>query len=81
MVKILKAVALVGIIGFSKTAAAIVGGILGIVIAPAHNNQAFAQQTGNQTTTAANQTMAAANPDFDARLTGASEVPLFKLLL
>jgi hypothetical protein len=74
MVKVLKAVALVGIIAFSMTAAAIVVGILGIVIAPAHNNQAFAQQMGNQTTMAANQTMAA-NPDFDARLTGTSEVP------
>jgi CHRD domain len=68
MIKILKAVALVGIIAFSMTAAAIVGGILGIVIAPAHNNQAFAQQMGNQTTMTA-------NPDFDARLTGTSEVP------
>jgi hypothetical protein len=67
MAKILKAVALIGIIAFSMTAAAIVGGILGIVIAPAHNNQAFAQQMGNQTTMTA-------NPDFDARLTGTSEV-------
>lgn len=74
MVKVLKAVALVGIIAFSMPAAAIVVGILGIVIAPAHNNQAFAQQMGNQMTMAANQTMAA-NPDFDARLTGTSEVP------
>jgi hypothetical protein len=68
MVKVLKAVALVGIIAFSMTAAAIVVGILGIVIAPAHNNQAFAQEMGNQMTMAA-------NPDFDARLTGTSEVP------
>jgi hypothetical protein len=68
MVKVLKAVALVGIIAFSMTAAAIVVGILGIVIAHAHNNQAFAQEMGNQMTMAA-------NPDFDARLTGTSEVP------
>jgi hypothetical protein len=74
MVKVLKAVALVGIIAFSMTAAAIVVGILGIVIAPAHNNQAFAPQMGNQTTMAANQTISG-NPDFDATLSGASEVP------
>jgi hypothetical protein len=60
MVKILRVVALASIIAFS-IAAAIVGGILGIIIAPTHNNQATAQMTEN--------------PDFDARLTGASEVP------
>src|SRR5215211_8386356 len=60
MVKILRVVALASIIAFS-IAAAIIGGILGIIIAPTHNNQATAQMTEN--------------PDFDARLTGASEVP------
>jgi hypothetical protein len=60
MAKILRVVALASIIAFS-IAAAIVGGILGIIIAPTHNNQATAQMTEN--------------PDFDARLTGASEVP------
>ncbi len=76
MARILRVVALVSIITLSMIAATVVGGgILGINIAPTHNNyQAIAQQIGNQTTMAANQTMAA-NPDFDARLTGASEVP------
>ena len=60
MVKILRVVALASIIAFS-IAAAIIGGILGIIIAPTHNNQATAQMTEN--------------PDFDARLTGESEVP------
>jgi hypothetical protein len=74
MAKILKVVALASIIAFSF-AAAIVGGILGIIIAPTHNNQATAQMMGNQTTMMMeNQTMME-NPDFDARLTGASEVP------
>jgi hypothetical protein len=69
MARTLRIVALVGIIILSMMAATIVGGILGINIAPTHNNyQAIAQQIGNQTTMAA-------NPDFDARLTGASEVP------
>src|SRR5215212_1119044 len=60
MAKILRVVALASIIAFS-IAAAIIGGILGIIIAPTHNNQATAQMMEN--------------PDFDARLTGASEVP------
>jgi hypothetical protein len=68
MAKILRAVALVSIIALSMTAAMVVVGTLGaIIIAPsAHNNQATAQQMGNQTMV---------NPDFDAILTGASEVP------
>src|SRR5215208_1247459 len=79
MTKILKVVALVFIITLSMTSAAIVGGrTLGINIGPpAQNNyQAVAQQVGNQTTMmmVENQTMME-NPDFDARLTGASEVP------
>ncbi|MDQ4012281.1 MAG: CHRD domain-containing protein [Thermoproteota archaeon] len=76
MVRIQRVVALVSIITLSMIAATVVGGgILGINIAPTHNNyQAIAQQIGNQTTMAANQTMAA-NPDFDAILSGASEVP------
>ena len=61
MVKILRVVALASIISFSITAAAIVAGTLGIIIAPTHNNQATAQMMEN--------------PDFDAGLTGASEVP------
>jgi hypothetical protein len=70
MVRTLRVVALVSIITLSMIVATIVGGgILGINIAPTHNNyQAIAQQIGNQTTMAA-------NLDFDARLTGASEVP------
>jgi hypothetical protein len=70
MARTLSIVALVSIITLSMMAATVVGGgILGINIAPTHNNyQAIAQQIGNQTTMAA-------NPDFDARLTGASEVP------
>jgi hypothetical protein len=60
MAKILTVVALASIIAFS-IAAAIVGGILGIIIASTYNNQATAQMMEN--------------PDFDARLTGASEVP------
>lgn len=74
MAKILRVVALASIIAFS-IAAAIVGGILGIIIAPPHNNQATAQMIRNQTTMMVeNQTMME-NPDFDARLTGESEVP------
>ncbi len=69
MAKILRAVALVSIITFSITAAMVVVGTLGaIIIAPStHNYQATAQQIGNQTMMV--------NPDFDAILTGASEVP------
>jgi hypothetical protein len=68
MAKILRAVALVSIITFSITAAMVVVGTLGAIIAPsAHNYQATAQQMGNQTMMV--------NPDFDAILTGASEVP------
>ena len=66
MAKILRVVALASIIAFS-IAAAIVGGILGIIIASTYNNQATAQMMENQTMME--------NPDFDARLTGASEVP------
>src|SRR5215211_232045 len=66
MAKILRVVALASIIAFS-IAAAIVGGILGIIIASTYNNQATAQMMENQTVME--------NPDFDARLTGASEVP------
>jgi hypothetical protein len=68
MAEILRAVALVSIITFSITAAMVVVGTLGAIIAPsAHNYQATAQQMGNQTMMV--------NPDFDAILTGASEVP------
>jgi hypothetical protein len=69
MAKILRAVALVSIITFSITAAMVVVGTLGaIIITPsAHNYRATAQQMGNQTMMV--------NPDFDAILTGASEVP------
>src|ERR671914_75909 len=79
MAKILRVVALALIITLSMTSAAIVGaGTLGINIGPPiqNNYQAAAQQVGNQTTTMMmeNQTMME-NPDFDARLTGASEVP------
>ncbi|MDQ4017226.1 MAG: CHRD domain-containing protein [Thermoproteota archaeon] len=74
MTKILRVVALASIISFS-IAAAIVGGILGIIIAPPHNNQATAQMMGNQTTMMMENQMMMENPDFDARLTGASEVP------
>jgi CHRD domain len=76
MARILSVVALVCIITLSMVlATAIVGGgFLGMIIAPITYNQAAAQQMGNQTT-AANQTTATANPDFDAQLTGASEVP------
>ncbi len=79
MAKILRVVALVSIISLSMTSAAIVGGgILGINIGPPtqNNYQAAAQQVGNQTAMMMmeNQTMMV-NPDFDARLTGASEVP------
>ena len=69
MAKILTAVALVSIIALSMTAAMIVVGTLGAIInvPSAHNNyQATAQQIGNQTMV---------NPDFDAILTGTSEVP------
>jgi hypothetical protein len=69
MARILTVIALVSIITLSMMAATIIGGILGINIAPTHNNyQAIAQQIGNQTTMAA-------NPDFDAILSGTSEVP------
>ena len=79
MAKILKVVALAFIITLSMTSAAIVGGrTLGINIGPPalNNYQAAAQQVGNQTTMMMmeNQTMME-NPDFDARLTGPSEVP------
>jgi hypothetical protein len=74
MAKILRVVALASIIAFS-IAAAIVGGILGIIIAPTHNNQATAQMMGNQTTLMIENQTVMENPDFDARLTGASEVP------
>ena len=74
MAKILTVVALASIIAFS-IAAAIVGGILGIIIAPTHNNQATAQMMGNQTTLMIENQTVMENPDFDARLTGASEVP------
>jgi hypothetical protein len=67
MPKTLRVVALASIISFSITAATIVGGILGINIIPTYNNQATAQQVGNQTM--------ADNPDFDAILSGTSEVP------
>jgi hypothetical protein len=69
MAKILRAVALVSIIALSMIAAMVVAGTLGaIIIAPSvhNNNQATAQQMGNQTVV---------NPDFDAILTGTSEVP------
>jgi hypothetical protein len=78
MEKILRVVALVSTISLSIISAAIVGGgTLGINIGPPtqNNYQAAAQQVGNQTTTMIeNQTMME-NPDFDARLSGASEVP------
>src|ERR687893_312990 len=76
MVRILSVVALVSIITLSMVSATALvgGGFLGIIIAPTTHNQAAAQQMGNQTIMAANQTTAA-NPDFDAQLTGASEVP------
>ena len=66
MVRALRVVSLVSIIALFMTAAAsamviVGGGTIGI------HNQAVAQQVGNQTT--------AANPDFDAILSGASEVP------
>jgi CHRD domain len=79
MVRILRVVALVSILTLSMTAVSIAGaGILDIIITPTSNNyQAAAQQqVGNQTTTGMmieNQTMME-NPDFDARLTGVSEV-------
>src|SRR5215208_4603190 len=74
MAKILTVVALASIIAFS-IAAAIVGGILGIIIAPTHNNQATAQMMGNQTTLMIENQTVMENPEFDAGLTGASEVP------
>ena len=71
MAKILRAVALVSIIALSMLAAMVVAGTLGaIIIAPSvhnNNNKATAQQMGNQTMMV--------NPDFDAVLTGTSEVP------
>ena len=80
MEKILRVIALVSIISLSIISAAIVGGgTLGVNIGPPtqNNHLAVAQQVGNQTTTMImieNQTMME-NPDFDARLSGASEVP------
>jgi len=74
MAKILRVVALASIIA-SSIAVAIVGGILGIIIAPTHNTQATAQMMGNQTAVMIENQMVMENPDFDARLTGASEVP------
>src|SRR5215204_4527697 len=74
MAKILRVVALASIIAFS-IAVAIVGGILGIIIAPTHNTQATAQMMGNQTAVMIENQTVMENPDFDARLTGASEVP------
>ena len=76
MVRILSVAALISLITLSMAIAPMIvgGGFLGIIIAPTIYNQASAQQMGNQTTMAANQTMAA-NPDFEATLTGASEVP------
>jgi CHRD domain len=66
MVRALRLVSLVSIIALFMTAAAsamviVGGGTIGI------HNQVVAQQVGNQTT--------AANPDFDAILSSASEVP------
>src|ERR687896_2450722 len=66
MVRALRVVALASIIALFMTAAASAmviegGGTIGI------HNQAVAQQMGNQTTVD--------NPDFDAILSGASEVP------
>src|SRR5215216_3186472 len=74
MAKILRVVALASIIA-SSIAVAIVGGILGIIIAPTHNTQATAQMMGNQTAVMIENQTVMENPDFDARLTGASEVP------
>src|SRR5919112_1741199 len=74
MAKILRVVALLSIIILSMTAASMIVGGGFLEIAPTTHHQAAAQQMGNQTTMAANQTTAA-NPDFDAQLTGASEVP------
>src|SRR5919112_1736003 len=68
MAKILRVVALLSIIILSMTAASMIVGGGFLEIAPTTHNQAAAQQMGNQTTMAA-------NPDFDAQLTGASEVP------
>src|SRR5215212_6046276 len=73
MAKILRVVALASIIA-SSIAVAIVGGILGIIIAPTHNTQATAQMMGNQTAVMIENQTIMENPDFDARLTGASEV-------
>jgi hypothetical protein len=78
LAKILRVVALVSIISLSMTSASIVGGgILGINIGPPtqNNYQASAQQVGNQTTMMMENQTVMENPDFDARLTGASEVP------
>ena len=80
MEKILRVIALVSIISLSIISAAIVGGgTLGVNIGPPtqNNHLAVAQLVGNQTTTMImieNQTMME-NPDFDARLSGASEIP------
>jgi hypothetical protein len=73
MAKILRVVALVSVITLLTTAAAAVLIIGGGTMGMQNNNQATAQQQiGNQTATG-NQTRV--NPEFDARLTGASEVP------
>jgi hypothetical protein len=77
MARIIRVVVLVSIITFSMISAVIVGGgSLGIIIGPPtqNNYQAAAQQMGNQTLMIEDQTMMV-NPDFDVRLTGASEVP------
>ena len=70
-------VILLSVITLSMTAVSILGaGILGVIIAPTYNNyQAAAQQAGNQTTMMIENQTVMENPDFDARLTGASEVP------
>ncbi len=70
-------VTLLSVITLSMTAVSILGaGILGVIITPTYNNyQAAAQQAGNQTTMMIENQTVMENPDFDARLTGASEVP------
>jgi CHRD domain len=70
-------VILLSVITLSMTAVSILGaGILGVIITPTYNNyQAAAQQAGNQTTMMIENQTVMENPDFDARLTGASEVP------
>jgi len=70
-------VILLSVITLSMTAVSILGaGILGVIITPTFNNyQAAAQQAGNQTTMMIENQTVMENPDFDARLIGASEVP------